>query len=161
MSIREKLEADLLTALKAREAGKVSCLRMLKSKMQEREVAQRSNHGKDYRITDEEAQTVIATYAKQRQDSIAGYRQGGREDLVVQEQAELEIVRTYLPQQLGPDEVEALIREAIAESGASSIADMGAVMQVVMPKVKGVADGKMVNQKVRELLAGSSAATEE
>ena len=142
-------------ALKAREAGKVSCLRMLKSKLQEREVALRSKHGKDYRITDEEAQTVIATYAKQRRDSIAGYRQGGREDLVVQEQAELEIVQTYLPQQLGAEEVEALIREAIAESGASSLADMGAVMQVVMPKVKGRADGKQISKIAGQLLAGS------
>jgi uncharacterized protein YqeY len=153
MSIKKQLDADMKQAMKAREQGRVSCIRMLKAKLLDREVALRSKHGTDYQIADDEAVAVIAGYAKQRRDSIDSYRQGGRDDLVAAEEAELEIVKQYLPQQLSTEDLRGLIAGAITEAGAQSIKDLGAVMKLVMPKTKGVADGKVVNQLVREMLS--------
>jgi len=154
MSIKNRLDADMKDAMKQRERLRLGCIRMLKARLLEREVALRSKHGTDYRITDEEALSVISTYAKQRRDSIEGYRQGGRDDLVVAEEAELAIVIDYLPRQLTADELRGMIEEAITRSGAQSIKDLGQVMRLVVPQTKGAADGKLVNQLVRELLAG-------
>ena len=145
----------MIQAMKERDRPRVSCIRMLKSKLLEREVALRTKHGTDYEITDEEAQSVIATYAKQRRDSIDSYRTGGRDDLVADEQAELEIVSTYLPQQLSEAELRQLVQAAITESGAESIKDLGRVMKVLMPRTQGSADGKQVNRIVRELLGAA------
>jgi len=153
MSIRERLTSDIKSAMKSRDSLRLGCLRMLKSRLQEKEVAARGSEGADYEITDEDVLQVFSTYAKQRRDSIDAYREGGRDDLADKEQAELAIVEEYLPQQLGADEIRELVREAIAESGASSPKDMGAVMKAVMPKTQGRADGKQVNQIVRELLS--------
>jgi hypothetical protein len=153
MSIRDRLDADMKKAMKSRDQGRVNCIRMLKSKLLEREVAMRAGKGADYRIEDGEAQAVISAYAKQRRDSIESFRQAGRDDLAEAEQAELEVVGGYLPEQLTPEQLEALIRQAIEESGATSVKDLGAVMKLVMPKTKGLADGKAVNQLVRHLLS--------
>ncbi len=152
MSIKKRLDSEMKDAMKRREQRVVGCIRMLKSRLLEREVALRTKQGKDYEITDEEALTVISTYAKQRRDSIESYRQGGRDDLVAEEQAELEIVSRYLPQQLSPEALRELVTSAIAESGASSVKDLGAVMKLVVPRTKGAADGKVVSSLVRELL---------
>jgi uncharacterized protein YqeY len=152
MSIRERLDDDLKQSMKSREAARLSCLRMLKARMFEREVELRSKEGKDYKLTDEEALTVIAGYAKQRRDSIEGFEQGGRAEQAANERAELAIVQEYLPKQLSDDEIREIVKGALAETGASSAKEMGAVMRVVMPKVKGLADGKQVQQIVRELL---------
>lgn len=152
MSIKQRLEEDLKLAMKERDSRRVSCIRMLKSKLLEREVALRSKHGPDHAITDDEALDVVTSYAKQRRDSIASYREGGRDDLAAEEQAELEIVAGYLPRQMSADELRGLIREAIEDSGARSIKDLGAVMKRVMPRTKGAADGKLVNRLVREML---------
>ena len=154
MSVKKRLDTDMKDAMKKRDQQRLGCIRMLKSKLQEREVALRSKHGTDYLITDEEALSVISTYAKQRRDSIESYRQGGRDDLVAAEEAELAIVTDYLPRQLSADELRGMIQEAITESGAQSIKDLGQVMRLVVPKTKGAADGKLVNQLVRELLGG-------
>lgn len=94
------------------------------------------------------------SYAKQRRDSIDSYRQGGREDLAAQEESELAIVLEYLPKQMGADEIRQIVSEAIAACGATTVKDTGAIMKLVMPKVKGAADGKLVNQIVAELLGG-------
>jgi uncharacterized protein len=156
MSIKEKLDADLKAAMKEKDSRRVGCVRMLKSKLLEREVALRTKHGKDYSISDEEAQGAIVAYAKQRRDSIESYRGGGREDLATAEEAELEIVRSYLPKQLSADELRALVREAISESGATTVRDLGAVMKIVVPRTQGVADGKEISGIVREMLSGRS-----
>ena len=153
MSIKQRLNADMKQAMKDRERRTLTCIRMLKSKLLEREVALRGKHGTDYEITDDEALDVIATYAKQRRDSISSYREGGREDLASEEEAELAIVGCYLPAQLSEDELRELIRGAISESGAQTIKDVGSVMKLVVPQTKGVADGKLVNRLVRSLLA--------
>jgi uncharacterized protein YqeY len=154
MTMKKRLEDDLKKAMKAREPLLLSCLRMLKSKIQEREVALRAKEGVDYQLNDEEVIEVASSYAKQRRDSIESYRQGGREELAVKEEAELAIIESYLPQQLSREEIVVIVRGAIEESGAESIKDMGAVMKVVMPQVKGQADGKLVNKVVREQLQG-------
>jgi uncharacterized protein YqeY len=152
MSLRQRLDSDIKDALKAGEKARVGCLRMLKSKILEKEVALRAKRGVNYRLTDDEAIEVIAGYAKQRRDSIEGFKQGGRDDLVAREQAELEIVDTYLPARLSDDEIRRIAQEAIAEVGATSPREMGAVMKIVMPKLKGAADGKQVSEIVRALL---------
>jgi uncharacterized protein YqeY len=104
-------------------------------------------------ISDEEILSVLSTMAKQRRDSIEQFSNAGRQDLADKEQQELTILQAYMPAQLSAEDVERLIVEAIKESSARSEADMGKVMKVLMPKVKGIADGKMVNQKVKELLS--------
>jgi len=152
MSIKERIVADLTAAMKAKDAARLGVIRMLKAKMLEAEVALRSKRGLDYQLEDAEALGVITAYAKQRRDSIEAYRKGGRDDLAVKEEAELLLIQTYLPQQMTTDEIRALVREAIASVGASSGKEMGAVMKLVAPRVKGRADGKVVNDLVREML---------
>ena len=152
MSMKKRLDDDIKTAMKARDQPRVGCLRMLKSKILEKEVGLRAKQGKDYSLTDEEAVEVIGSYAKQRRDSIDSYRKGGRDDLVASEEAELAIVNGYLPEQLGEDEVRQIVQEAVAETGATAPNQMGLVMKAVMPKVKGKADGKLVKRLVREAL---------
>jgi len=152
MSIRERLEADMKEAMRAKDQRRLGVIRMLRSKMLEREVELRSDRGRDYRLEEAEALPVVASYAKQRRDSIEGYRKGGREDLVANEEAELAIVQEYLPQQLAEDEIRRIVDEAVAAAGASSVRDIGAVMKHVMPLVKGKADGGVVNRIVRERL---------
>jgi uncharacterized protein YqeY len=154
MSIRERLAADMKEAMKARESERLTCIRMLRSKMQELEVQLRGKHGKEYVLTDEEAQSVVISYAKQRRDSIDGYRQGGREEMAAAEERELALVQGYLPQQLSEDEVREAVRVAIAEVGASSPRDMGAVMKLLTERTRGRADGKLLSTLVRGALAG-------
>ena len=153
MSIKARLNEDLKQSMKQKDSRRTSCIRMLKSRLLEREVELRAKQGKDYEVTDDEAKSVISTYAKQRRDSISSYKQGGRDDLVAAEQAELDIVTGYLPAQLTPEQLHTLVSEAITESGAASVKDLGKVMKIVVPRTKGVADGKLVSQLVRGLLA--------
>ncbi|NIM02348.1 MAG: GatB/YqeY domain-containing protein [Acidobacteria bacterium] len=154
MALRQRIEDDLKTALKSGDKRRLSCLRMVKSKVQEKQVELRAKKGADAQLSDEDVQAVVSAYAKQRRDSIESYEQGGREDLAAAERAELEILTTYLPQQLSEDDVAAIVDEAVKESGASQPKDMGAVMKLVMPKVKGRADGKLVNRLVQSRLKG-------
>ena len=155
MSISQRIVEDMKTAMKAGDKDRLGTLRMLKSKLQMAEVDLRAKKGLDYVLEDEQALGALSSYAKQRRDSIESYDKAGRPDLAAKERTELEIVQEYLPAQLGEDDVREIVKQAIAEVNASSPDDMGAVMKVVMPKVKGVADGKLVNQLVRDLLQGS------
>src|SRR5213594_523103 len=156
MSIRQRIIEDLTASMKSKDALRLGVIRMVKSRMMEAEVEQRALKSPGYELQDDEVLAVIAAYAKQRRDSIEAYRQAGREDLAAKEEAELAILHEYLPAQLSPEEVRAIVKESIAQAGASSIKDMGAVMKLVMPRVKGTADGKVVNQIVRELLGGGA-----
>ncbi|TMC49635.1 MAG: GatB/YqeY domain-containing protein, partial [Chloroflexi bacterium] len=104
-------------------------------------------------LSDADVEQVLTREAKRRRESIESFQKGGRADLVSKEQGELQLIESYLPQQMSRPEIEALARQAIAETGAQSPAQVGAVMQRLMPQVKGKADGKLVNQVVRELLA--------
>ena len=154
MTIKERIGADLTAAMKSKDAARLSVMRMVKARMLEAEVELRSKKGLDYQLEDPEALSVITAYAKQRRDSIDAYRQGGRTDLAEKEEAELAILQEYLPAQLPEAEIRRLVAEAIAVSGATSAKEMGAVMKILMPKVKGAADGGVVNRIVRELLGG-------
>ena len=154
MSIKQRIVDDLTAAMKSGAKERLSVLRMVKAKMLEAEVNMRGQKGREYQLDDPEATQVLVSYAKQRRDSIDSYRSAGREDLASQEESELAIVREYLPKQMSADEVRLIVREAIAAVGAASPREMGAVMRLVMPQVKGSADGKMVNQIVAELLGG-------
>lgn len=151
--IRERIVADLTAAMKAKDTQRLGVVRMLKSRIMEAEVDQRARKGSDYVLEDQECLAVIAVYAKQRRDSIDAYRKGGKEDLATKEEAELAIIQEYLPAPMSEDEVRRIVAAAIAETGAASAKDMGAVMKIVMPRLKGGADGAVVNRIVRELLA--------
>lgn len=152
--IKQKLMDDLKVSMKAGDKLRTGCLRMLRSKVLEREVALRPKKGADYELDDDEALQVISTYAKQRKDSIEAYRNGGREELAAQEEAELKIIEEYLPAQMSADDLAPIVEEIIAECGATSAKDMGQVMKLVMARVRGSADGKAVNQIVRQKLGG-------
>ena len=153
MSVKEKIAGDIKTAMKARDQLRLDTLRMVKSKIQEKEVELRGKKGRDYLLEDEEILQVLTTAAKQRRDSIESFRAGGREELAAKEEKELAIVQEFLPQQLSDEELQRLVKEAEEETGAKSPKDMGMVMKAVMPKVKGQADGKRINAVVRVLLS--------
>ena len=152
MSLKDQVSKDMITALKAGEKDRLQVIRMLKSRLQEREVERRAKEGLEYKLTDEESLQVIGQYAKQRRDSITQYREVGRDDLAEKEAAELALVEVYMPKQMNDDEIREAVTAAVAAAGASSMKDIGAVMKVLMPQTKGKADGKRVNQIVRELL---------
>ncbi len=156
MSIREKITVDLRTAMRSGAADRLGVLRMVKARILEAEVNLRGVKGREYELGDEEAIQVLAGYAKQRRDSIDAFRLAGREDLAAQEEAELAVVREYLPKQLTDDEVRRIVSEAITASGATSPKDLGAVMKLTMPKVKGAADGKLVSRIAGEMLGAAA-----
>jgi len=149
MSLLEKVDVDLRAALKASDKLKLSVLRLLKAAVKNRQIEK----GGD--LSDEEITAVISTLVKQRRESIEQFTRGGRNDLAEQEQLEIGVLQSYLPEQLSAEGIDRLIREAIQESGAAGEADMGKVMRVLMPRVRGMADGKVVNVRVRELLRPS------
>ena len=153
MSLKERIGEEMKAAMKSGDKDRVGVLRMLRARVLEVEVAAREKQGRDHEAADEEVVAVISSYAKQRRDSIEAYRSGGREDLAAREEAELKIVQEYLPKPLTPDEIRAIVAGAIAEAGAKSAKDMGAVMKLVMPRLKGSADGKQVQEIVRSLLS--------
>jgi len=147
MSIFEQIDKDIIKALKGGDKARLTVLRGLKSDLKYKQI----DSGEE--LTDEKALEVLSSAAKRRRDSIEQFRQGGRDDLVQQEESELEIITAYLPKQLSEDELRQLAEAAIAEVGADSPKQMGLVMKALMPKVKGKADGKMLSRLILELLA--------
>lgn len=157
MTLKDRLEADMKTALRAKDADRLKTVRMLRSQLQTRELALRPERGRDWSIDDAEATVAIAAYAKQRREAIESYRAAGREDRAAEELRELAVVEEYLPRQLGEDEVRTIVREVLAgRDTAGGSKDLGAAMRAVMPRLKGAADGKLVNRVVREELERSS-----
>ncbi len=152
MSLTEQLQADMKTAMRDGETLRRDTLRMA--------IAAAQNVAKDKRapLTDEETLEVLGREVKKRRESIAAYESANRDDLAAKEQAEIDILTPYLPDQLGEDEIRALAREAVAASGATSPKDMGRVMAGLMPTVKGRADGKLVSRIVNEELARTAGA---
>jgi hypothetical protein len=146
MSLLKRFDDDLKQALKTSERSKVSVIRMVKAAVKNVQIE------KGRELSDDEVLSVLSTMAKQRRESIEQFTKGGRADLVQSEEQELSILQSYMPQQLTHDEIEKLIRDAIRESSATGAQDMGKVMRILMPKIKGIADGKYVNQRVKELL---------
>ena len=152
MSLLEQLDTDLKAAMLARDEDRKRTLRSVKTAAANALIEKRTTEGMAAALSDEEVLKVIAKQANQRRDSIAEFSKAGRLELVAQEQAELAILESYLPKQLERDEVEAVVRQVIAETGASSAKDMGLVMRASMARLQGLADGKLVNQLARELL---------
>ncbi len=148
MGLKKKIEQDLKEAMKAGDAARKRALRTLITAISRAERA--GDTLKE--LSDEEILQIIVKEAKKREESIEAYTKGGRMDLVEEEKAELEVLRAYLPRQLTREEIEARAREVIAEVGATGPRDMGKVMKVLMAEMRGRADGRLVNQVVRELL---------
>ncbi|HSH40203.1 MAG TPA: GatB/YqeY domain-containing protein [Chthoniobacterales bacterium] len=149
MTISERIDTDLKDAMRAKDAGKLGVLRMLKSAMK---YAAIERSGAEGRLDDAEAMQVIRKQVKQRQDSIESFEKGGRAELATKEKEELALLSAYLPQQMSGDELAAAVREAIAEVGATSRAQMGAVMKMLQAKLAGRADGKTLSQEVQRQL---------
>ena len=147
MTIVEQVEKDLVAALRAQEALKLSVLRMMKAALMNK----RSERGKE--VDDTEALAVLRTLAKQRHESVEAFRKGGREDLATKEEAEIKIVEAYLPAGASDEDIDAAVVAALAETGASSAKDVGKAMKAAMAKLAGKnADGKRVSEKVRAKL---------
>jgi uncharacterized protein YqeY len=146
MSLLQKLDDDLKQALKASDSLKVSVLRLTKAALKNRQIDKREE------LFDDEIISTISSLAKQRRESIELFSKGGREDLAGKERQELAILQSYLPKQLTPEELDAIITAAIKESSASGLKEIGKVMRLVMQRVKGAANGKLVSQRVKELL---------
>lgn len=145
-TLTERVRTDLTASMKARDAAKTSTLRMLQSALKNEQI------DKGHELSDEEAAAVIRRGVKQRLDSIEQFTKGNRPELAQKEQAELELLNSYLPQQLSDAEVEQVVRAAISQVGASSKKDSGAVMKTVMATHKGLVDGKKVQEIVGKLL---------
>lgn len=148
MSLLKQIDQDLIKALKSGDRLGADTLRGLKSDIKYFQLEKRLDE-----VPDDDIISVLSSSAKRRRDSIEQFAAGGRQDLVDKETQELEIIQKYLPQQLSEADIETIVKEAVEESGAQSPADMGKVMKVVMPKVKGRADGKLVQKVVVRTLS--------
>ncbi|MFY9139310.1 MAG: GatB/YqeY domain-containing protein [Thermacetogeniaceae bacterium] len=148
MSIKDRLYKDMKEAMKAREAGKLrlAVIRMARAAIKNREIEL------GHELSDDEVIGVLAKEVKMRRDALSDYQNAGRLEKVAELEDEIKILEEYLPQQMSKDEIIQMAHEVIASVGATSERDLGKVMGVLMPKVKGRADGRMVNQIVRELL---------
>jgi uncharacterized protein YqeY len=143
-----RLQSDVVAAMKAKDKDRLKVLRMMQAALKQVEVDERRELGEDDVIK------VLAAYQKKVKDQVQSYGDGGRAELLAEAEAELEIVKGYLPQGLSPGEIEAIVRETIDETGAAGMADMGKVMKAVMPKIAGRADGSEVSAAVKRILAG-------
>jgi uncharacterized protein YqeY len=149
MSLVAQIDSDIKKAMIAREAEKLSVLRMLKSSIK---YAAIEKGGADAVPSDADVIAVVRKEAKKREDSIASFEQAGRTDLATKEKSELQILRAFLPAQMSPEKIEALVREAIQETGATGKAQMGQVMKAAQAKAAGQVDGKTLSQVVQRLL---------
>ncbi len=149
MSIMERLERDMVRAVKAREADRLGVIRYVRSEAKNRQI----EVGRD--LDDDDLIEVLSRLAKRHREAIDQFGPAGRDDLVQKERSALAVVEEYLPEQLTEEEISALVDEAIAETGASVPRDVGNVMKAVMPKAKGRADGKKVKELVQSRLAGT------
>jgi len=149
MSLSEQIVSDLTAAMKAQDAQRTSTLRMVKAAMMNRKIEKGSE------LTDDEMQKLLRSLVKQRRDSIEQYEKAGRQELVDKETAEIGVVETYLPQAASTDEIEAAVVAAIAETGATSMKDMGKVMKAVQSALSGKnADSKQISDIVKLKLIG-------
>ncbi|PLX92274.1 MAG: glutamyl-tRNA amidotransferase [Desulfuromonas sp.] len=148
MSLQEQLTADMKEAMKARQVERLGTIRQLRSAIKNKEIEL------GQQLDDSAVISVISTQVKQRREAAQMYRDNQRPELADKEETELKILQGYLPAQLGEDDLKGIIAAVIAEVGATSVKEIGKVMPVVMARTKGAADGKLVNQLVRDLLAG-------
>jgi len=147
MSLKERLAEDLKSAMKDKDVVRKNAVQMIRANVLQVE--------KDNKVTldDEGVITIIAKQLKQRKDVLPDYEKSGRDDLIAELKAEMDVIMQYLPEQLSQEELEVIVKEAIDSTGASSMKDMGKIMAEVMPKVKGRADGKAINETAKKLLS--------
>ena len=151
MSLKDQIISDMTVAMKSQDAARTSTLRMVKAALMNRE---KDGGGE---LTDEDVQKLLRSQVKQRRDSVEQYQKANRQDLAEKEQAEIAIIEAYLPQSASQEEVDQAVVAAIAETGASSMKNMGGVMKAAMAKLAGKnADGKMVSETVKAKLAASA-----
>ena len=147
MDINNKLNEEMVAAAKSKDKIRLSAIRLLKTALHNKEINLMRS------LNESEVLQVLSSMIKQRKDSIEQFAKGGRTDLVEKEEAELKVVQEFMPAQMSEDEVDSLIKKAIEEAGAVSIKEMGKVMKILMPKLTGTADGKMVGEKVKAILS--------
>ena len=150
MTLQERVDSDLKEAMRAKDTRKLGVLRMLKAALKYAAIAK---SGAEAELSDAEAAQVVRKQVKQRQDSIESFEKGGRAELAAKEKEELSILNAYLPQAMSSDELAKVVRETIAETGATSKAQMGGVMKALQAKVAGRADGKTLSQEVSRQLS--------
>ena len=155
MPIKEKLTEELKTAMRGGDHARRDALRMLLASIKQAEVDNIDPSKRNGGMSDEEVVVILTREAKRRREAIEGFEKGGATERADQERSELALIETYLPKQMDRAAIESLARAAIAASGAAGPAQQGAVMQKLMPQLKGKADGKLVSQIVKELLTGS------
>jgi uncharacterized protein YqeY len=146
MGLNERLNEDMKQAMKSQDKFRLSVIRMVRAAIKNIEIDQRKT------LDDNEVLDILSREIKQRRDSLHEFEKAGRDDLAETVKAEIAVINDYLPQQLSEEEVKAIVQQTIQETGASSKAEMGKVMSALMPKVKGRADGKLVNQLVQQNL---------
>lgn len=146
MNLSERLNEDMKQAMKSRDKFKLSTIRMIRSTIMNLEIDLKRT------LDDSEVLDILGREIKQRKDALQEFEKAGRDDLVASAKAEIEIVGQYLPTQLSEEEIKVIVQQTIHETGASSKAEMGKLMSALMPKVKGLADGKLVNQVVQQFL---------
>lgn len=146
MSLQQRLDDDLKVAIKGSDNLKTSVVRMVKAAIKNKQIEKKRE------LSDEEIISIISMLSKQSRESIELFSKGGREDLVEKEKKEISILQSYMPSQLTAEELDRLIFDAIKEASAEDAKDIGKVMRILMPRLKGSADGKVVNQRVMELL---------
>ncbi len=147
MDINKKINEEMVSAAKAKDKIRLSAVRMIKTALHNKEIELMRS------LNETEIMQLLSVMVKQRKDSIEQFAKGGRTDLVEKEEAELKVVQEFLPAQMADEEVENLIKKAIAEAGAVSAKDMGKVMKILMPQLTGRADGKAAGEKVKALLS--------
>ncbi len=147
MKLKEEISQRLKEAMKAKDADKLSALRLILAAINNREIEKRG------KLDEGDYISLLSSLAKQRLESIDMFKKGGRDELAAKEEAELTLIRSFLPAQLSESELSETIESAIAEAGASGIKDLGKVMKIVSPKVKGRADGKLVSDLVKQKLS--------
>ena len=147
MDINAKLNEEIVAATKGKDKIRLSAIRMLKTAVHNKEIDLMRP------LKEAEFMQLLSATVKQRKDSIEQFAKGGRTDLVEKEEAELKVVQEFLPAQMPDEELETMIKKAIAETGAASVKDMGKVMKMLMPQIAGKADGKVAGEKVKALLS--------
>jgi len=147
MSLNAKIKADIKDAMRAKEVQKRDTLRNIQAAVKDIEVNQRRD------VTDADVEAILMKYAKQREDAMAQFKEAGREDLVEKEVAELLIVKSYLPEPMSDEELETILKEIVASTGAESMKDMGKVMGAAKKEIGSRADGGRINVCVKKLLA--------
>jgi len=150
LTLQERITEDMKQAMKEKNKLKLDAIRMLRGAIRNREIEKQTE------LDDDGVLQVLANQIKKRNNSIEQFRDAGRMDLVERESEQLQAIEIYMPQQLSLEEIKELIDEVITETGASSMRDMGKVMSTIMPRIQGRADGKEVNQMVREKLGGNA-----